>query len=590
MKTILLLLREIWYCCEVRYENNTVAVAIEFSASDLTEDEDQQPVPIQPQNNPRPPPQAVSQQGGQTSRPSSAGPPEMSLSFKPSGVKTPSAPTSPLKSKENFLQRVSSLASNVTSNLRGEIQNVTQQVQPKPAYNKDRCFTLLVVDDQATDWSRYFRGRKIHVDWDIRVEQAEFKEISVSANPEGAFVSLAVIRNGSRVVRSFKPDFVLIRQNIRDADQDHRSVLFGLMYGNIPSINSLESVYGFLEKPWVFSQLLKLQKQLGKEAFPLIDQCYYPNFKEMVAPPRLPAVLKLGHAHGGLGKFKVESPADYQDAASVVAVAGTYCTVEPYLESRADLHVQKIGQSYKAFVRRSISGHWKTNVGSAMLEQVAMTERYKSWLDAAADALGNLDLCEMEVLLGRDGKESIIEINDCAFTLLGESQEEDRRLIAELVLLKMQNLCTPPGMVRVTSKPSMSLVSSNLPSPTESDKQSVKSFASSATENVPTQASQNQQQTPAQPNQQPVASSTVVPNGLQATDSRENSPLPPQQVTQPPPVPPRDALAGPTRRAEDGTGKVFGRQGSQASLNQLEQDDGEDTMKNLRKTFAGLLD
>ena len=59
---------------------------------------------------------------------------------------------------------------------------------------------------------------------------------------------------------------------------------------------------------------------------------------------------------------------------------------------------------------------------------------------------------------------------------------------------------------------------------------------------MPTQASQNQQQTPAQPNQQPVASSTVVPNGLQATDSRENSPLPPQQVTQPPPVPPRDAL------------------------------------------------
>lgn len=39
---------------------------------------------------------------------------------------------------------------------------------------------------------------------------------------------------------------------------------------------------------------------------------------------RLPAVLKIGHAHGGLGKLKVESPLDFQDAASVVAVSNSY--------------------------------------------------------------------------------------------------------------------------------------------------------------------------------------------------------------------------------------------------------------------------
>jgi hypothetical protein len=32
----------------------------------------------------------------------------------------------------------------------------------------------------------------------------------------------------------------------------------------------------------VFAQLVAIQKKLGKEKFPLIEQTYYPNQKEMV--------------------------------------------------------------------------------------------------------------------------------------------------------------------------------------------------------------------------------------------------------------------------------------------------------------------
>lgn len=52
------------------------------------------------------------------------------------------------------------------------VQSATQRA---PTFNKDRYFTLLVLDDQNTDWSKYFRGRRLHGDFDIRVEQAEFR-------------------------------------------------------------------------------------------------------------------------------------------------------------------------------------------------------------------------------------------------------------------------------------------------------------------------------------------------------------------------------------------------------------------------------
>lgn len=49
-----------------------------------------------------------------------------------------------------------------------------------------------------------------------------------------------------------------------------------------------------------------------------------------------------------------------------------------------------------------------------------------------------MEVCGLSIVVGKDGREHILGASDSTLQLMGDSQEDDRRQIADLVTVKMQ--------------------------------------------------------------------------------------------------------------------------------------------------------
>lgn len=156
---------------------------------------------------------------------------------------------SPAKQVGSLLSRASSLTSSVSANVAGVAGRLSSGIKELGGRSK----TLLVIDDAGCEWARYFRGRRLAGEFEVRVEQAHFSELAATAHTEqGLLCTVYQVERGvPRAARHFRPDFVLVRQHVVDAQRDSRPVLLALQYALVPAINSLHCSYNFVDRPWV---------------------------------------------------------------------------------------------------------------------------------------------------------------------------------------------------------------------------------------------------------------------------------------------------------------------------------------------------
>ncbi|KAK5977360.1 Synapsin ATP binding domain protein, partial [Trichostrongylus colubriformis] len=168
-------------------------------------------------------------------------------------------------------------------------------------------------------------------------------------------------------------------------------------------------------------------------------------------PTTFPVVISVNEGYQGIGKVKVNSNEELCDIEGILQIMGkgdTEVEVEPYVDLKFDVHVQKIGHDIKTFLRRGISKNWKSNVGSAVLEQIPTSERHKQYIHAICEHVGRMSICSIDILVSKEGREYVHDVND-VIAFFGESQEDDRRNTAAL----LRAILAPPP--RLPSRPSM---------------------------------------------------------------------------------------------------------------------------------------
>lgn len=370
------------------------------------------------------------------------------------------------------------------------------------------------------------------------IEQADFRTISVLANQISSTVTIYVTNESNnntnkqqqttltgsgsssssqngilKAIKIVRPEYVVVKQRTKDRLDHMRGIVGALNYCLVPMFEPIEVWNVFQDRQMIFAKLLRVQKALGKENFPLIPQIYCQTHQDLLnyvngSSFNLPCLVRTGPL--GNGKIKIDNLSMFRYFASIVATNNSSCTVEQYLDVKCDLIVQKLGTSLKLF-RKNIAAQTvdpnstyepgngamadnrqqeqqqygrqtasrQASLGSSILSSLIpsssqqqasrrssnpaalayekLTEvsvRYKSWVDEIMQEFDNkLDAFCIKIAVASNDREYIVGLNNCSMDFLGslENQDEDKRSFVELIISKMNTVLPKHSVSRQSS-------------------------------------------------------------------------------------------------------------------------------------------
>ena len=349
---------------------------------------------------------------------------------------------------------------------------------PRSTVSQSPPLILLVIQADKYDWAAIVQQAlasqttAARPTRDVRVLQTSWEHLQVGPCSNEPLLSTsdqhivrfgtaqvqvsATFRNGDkrdmRPTLTVTPDFVLVRNECVAPHFSYRHSLLGLLYANLPAVNSLRTILLHCDKPMMQSALHRIRSIQFRDrpaAFPLIPQDFYPSAAGFFYGHKFPAVVKFGSAHAGLAKLRVATHHDMRDVQGLLSSTKEgHATAEPFVDAEYDVRVQKIGGCIRAYERRSVSGAWKTNTGGAEVVEVAVTEEFRQWAEAATVMFGEseedrMDILSVDAIVSKphpstgERKTWILEVNGTSTGLMPEREDEDNLLIAALVLAKM---------------------------------------------------------------------------------------------------------------------------------------------------------
>lgn len=206
-------------------------------------------------------------------------------------------------------------------------------------------------------------------------------------------------------------------------------------------INDINTIFAELEKPIMYGRLRKIRDEVGEKNFPLIQQYYYPDHKEIIFTPKIPYVLKVSYPHAGYGKIRVKENDDTIDLASIIALHNDYSAAEPLIDVDYELRIVFIAPNYYRVHKRQ-SMNWKVNfLMTNVREDCEMSINYKKWVDLIYKNYPDMEIFDIDALVDKNGKEYILEVNGSTQGFSPEHGDQDLEYMKNFVLRKLELIC-----------------------------------------------------------------------------------------------------------------------------------------------------